>query len=187
MFKKVFGAFVAAFVLLGSQIAQADDQGSFATLFQRAMTQGKTGNGFVAGPTCSTAGSTSTCTSPSGGTVTQNYAQWNGSSGTTTWSYNNFTISVSGITMTLNGSFTYTGSVSQGNILNGTLTGNLAYNIVTPAMVVSGYTIPAMNQNMTIGINATFANGGVTANMTIDGKAQPTITWSQTQLLGYLY
>ena len=185
MFKKVYTSVFALFVLLSSQFAAADEQ--FPALFQSAMSHGKTGNGFAAAPTCTTGGGTTTCTSPYGGTVTQNYSQWTGSSGTTTWSYNSFTISVAGITMILNGSFTYTGSVSQTGLLDGTMTGTLNYAITTPGTSYGGYTLPAMTQNMSIGLNAVFSNGNATVTLSIDGKAQGTVSWSQTQLLGYLY
>lgn len=187
MLKKMLAICFSTLVLLAAQVTHADNQGSFAVLFQSAMTQGKTGNGFAATPICSSAGGTTTCTSPYGGTVTQNYSQWTGSSGTAAWSYNNFTISVAGINMTINGSFTFNGTISQTGILNGSLTGDLTYNITMPAMSYGGYTIPATSQTMKIGLNATFSNGNATVVMSIDGKAQPAVTWSQTQLLGYLY
>ncbi len=182
--KKIFLLLVC---LLLPQLAIADDQGSFARLFQQALAQGKSGNAFAAGYACSTVNKTTTCTSPQSGSVTQEYSQWSGTSGSATWSYNNFTISAAGMTMVVNGSFTYNGSVQPNGILNGTLVGNLIYDIATPAMTYGTYKVPAQTQHATVGITAQFqASGAATVTLNING-ASMTVTWSQTQFLGYLY
>lgn len=185
--KKILFCIFAVLTML-PQLAVADDQGSFARLFQQAMVQGKQGNAFAGSAyQCSTANGTTTCTSPAGGSLTQNYSQWNGASGSATWSYNNFTISMAGITMVLNGSFTYNGSVQSNGILNGTLVGNLTYDITTPAMNYGTYTIPAGTQHLALGITAQFQTSGMsTVTLNINGTST-TVSWSQTQLLGYLY
>lgn len=185
MFRNVLALAIAAAAMIFSHVAAADT-GGFASLFQRAMIQGKSGNGFAAGYSCSTAGATTTCTSPYGGSLTQSYEQWNGNSGSTSWSYNNFTISAAGVTMTINGTFNYQGSISPSGILSGTMAGNLVYDITTPAMNYGGYSVPATTQHLTIVINATFGNGMATVNLTANGQSS-TVSWSQTQLLGYLY
>ncbi|MBZ0091972.1 MAG: hypothetical protein K8F27_07100 [Sulfuricellaceae bacterium] len=184
MMKKIL---LLAACLLLPQLAAADSQGSFARLFQQAVMQGKAGNAFAAGYACSTANQTTTCTSPQGGSVTQNYSQWSGTSGSATWSYNNFTISAAGITMVITGSFTYNGSVQPNGFLDGTLVGNLIYDIKTPTTSYGGYNIPAQTVHANVGITAQFqASGAAAVTLNINGTPM-TVNWSQTQLLGYLY
>lgn len=188
MFKKVSAILFLMFALLSSPFAAAEESGSFAEAFQRAMSQGKAGNGFAsASPyTCNTSAGVTSCSSPYGGSITQNYSQWSSTGGTTSWSYNNFTISVQGITMVINGSFTFTGTVANNGVLNGTMTGNLTYNITTPAMTYGGYTVPASSQQLAISVNATFAAGNANITMTYNGQTI-TAVWSQGQLISYLY
>lgn len=186
MFKKVSAIVFLMFALLSSPFAGADEQGSFATLFQQAMSQGKSGNAFASAYTCTTNVGVTSCSSPYGGSITQNFNQWGANGGTTTWSYNNFTISVQGITMVINGSFTFTGTVASNGVLNGTMTGNLVYNITTPAMNYGGYAIPASSQTLSIAINATFSGGNANISMTYNGQTV-TMVWSQGQLISYLY
>lgn len=186
MFKKVSAILFLMFALLSSPFAAADEPGSFAEAFQRAMSQGKAGNAFAAGYTCTTSAGVSSCTSPYGGSISQNYSQWSPTGGTTSWSYNNFTIVAQGITMVINGSFTFTGTVANNGALNGTMTGNLNYNITTPAMTYGGYSIPASSQQLAITVNATFANGNANITMTANGQTI-TAVWSQGQLISYLY
>lgn len=184
MLRKVSISVFALFALLSSQFAAAD--GQFPALFQGAMSQGKAGNGFAAGYVCTPSASGTSCTSPYGGSMTQDYSQWNGRSGSTSWSYNNFTISVAGITMTVNGSFTFNGSVSDAGILDGTMTANLTYDITTAPMTYGGYTIPATTQRVDVALTAVFSNGNANITMTSGGKTI-NLVWSQGQLVSYLY
>lgn len=175
-------------VAQAEQAVANDQPGFFALAFQRAMSQSHAGNSFAGGYSCSTSGGATMCTSPYGGSVTQNFSQWSNNSGSTSWSYNNFTISAAGITMVVNGSFNYTGSVLSNGYLNGTMTGNLAYDITTPAMSYGGYNIPATTQHLTIGITANFySNGGLSISMNVDGQQLTVNNWTQGQLLGFLY
>lgn len=184
MFKKLLKFLALSAVLAISQNAGASEENAF----QRAMSQGKGGNAFAAAAQCSTSGATSTCTSPYGGTVTQDYSQWTGSSGTAKWSYNNFTIAAGGATMVVNGAFTYQGSAQANGILDGTLTGDLVYDITTSAMTYNGYTIPPQTQHAPVHLTAVFQpNGMASITLSINGGAGTTATWSQTQLMSYLY
>lgn len=184
MLRNVFISVFALLTLLSSPFAAANQQ--LPTLFQRAMSQGSTGNSFASGYVCTPSASGTSCTSPYGGSMTQDYSQWNGRSGSTSWSYNNFTISVTGITMTVNGSFTYNGSVSDAGILDGTMTANLTYDITTAPMSYGGYTIPATTQRVDVALTAIFSNGNANITMTSGGKTI-NIVWSQGQLVSYLY
>ena len=184
MFKKTLKFLALGAVLSISQGAGAGEENAF----QHAMNQGKGGNAFAAAAQCSTSGTTSTCTSPYGGTVTQDYSQWKGNSGVAKWSYNNFTIVAGGANMVVNGSFSYQGSAQANGILDGTLTGNMIYDISTSAMTYNGITIPPQSQHIPLQLTALFQpNGMASITMSVNGGAGTTATWSQTQLMSYLY
>lgn len=137
-----------------------------------------TGNAFAAAQTV---------TSPYGGSYSVDTGQWSGSSGTVIVTYSHFKLPNG---WAYDGSWSYTGSVTPANILNGTLTGS---------WVIAGLDLGSGPMDLSFNMKVLFANGQATLTMTytlpatvVSGTTIPasaqttTLQLKQQDMVGFL-